>query len=45
MHSARMQAGHAASEPAETETEVTRNVATRNDKTRCISIKSEIFQN
>ena len=42
---ARMHGGQAASEPVETETAVTRNGATRNDKTRCISIKSEIFQN
>ena len=39
-----MHGGQAASEPVETETAVTKNGATRNDKTRYISIKSDIFQ-
>ena len=41
---ARMHGGQAVSEPAETETVVTRNGETRNDKTRYSSIKSNIFQ-
>ena len=39
-----MHGGQAVSEPAETETVVTRNGETRNDKTRYSSIKSNIFQ-
>ena len=42
---ARMYVGQAVHEPAETKTAITRNVATRNDKTRYISIKCDIFQN
>ena len=42
---ARMHIGQAVSEPAETETAVTENGATREDKTRYINTKSDIFQN